>query len=92
MGWERVVCGGREKIFGFRNKNKIKVGFSLVYGDILGKIKGGSGLKGNDFNIFSVYNSCFNCLLYLGVGTNKVFEVLPEFDICFHFFLLFKVQ
>ena len=51
MGWERVVCGGREKIFGFRNKNKTKVGFYLVFGAILGKIKGGSGLKGNDFNI-----------------------------------------
>ena len=47
-GW---FVGGREKVFGFRNKNKMKVGFSLVYGDILGKIKGGSGLKGNDFNI-----------------------------------------
>ena len=41
MGWERVVCWGREKIFGFRNKNKTKVGFSLVYGDVLGTITGG---------------------------------------------------
>ena len=41
MGWERVVCGGREKIFGFRNKNKIKVGFYLLFGAILGTITGG---------------------------------------------------
>ena len=40
MGWERVVCGGREKIFSFRNKNKTKVGFSLVFGAILGTITG----------------------------------------------------
>ena len=91
MGWERVVCGGRETNFGFRNKNKTKVGFSLVYGDILGKIKGGSGLKGNDFNIFSVYNSCFNCLLYLGVGTNKVLKFYLNL-IFVSIFLLFKVQ
>ena len=55
MGWEWVVCGGREKIFGFRNKNKTKVGFSLVSGAILGIMTGGSGLKGNDFKIFSLY-------------------------------------
>ena len=45
MGWERVVCGGREKMFGYRNKNKTKVGFCLVYGAILGTMTGGSGLK-----------------------------------------------
>ena len=83
--------GGREKIFGFRNKNKTKLGFSLVYGDILGKIKGGSGLKGNDFKFFSVYNSCFNCLLYLGVGTNKVLKFYLNL-IFVSIFFLFKVQ
>ena len=36
MGWERVVCGGREKIFGFRNKNKTKVGFYLLFGGHFG--------------------------------------------------------
>ena len=41
MGWEWVVCRGREKIFGFRNKNKTKVGFSLVSGAILGIMTGG---------------------------------------------------
>ena len=55
MGWDWVVCGGREKIFGFRNKNKTKVGFYLVYGAILGIMTGGSGLNGNDFNIFTLY-------------------------------------
>ena len=41
MSWERVVCGGREKIFGFRNKNKTKVGFYLLFRAILGTITGG---------------------------------------------------
>ena len=45
MGWEWVVCGGREKIFGFRNKNKTKVGFSSVSGDILGTMTGGYWVK-----------------------------------------------
>ena len=34
-GRERVVCGGREKIFGCRNTNKTKVGFFLVSGAFL---------------------------------------------------------
>ena len=33
--------GRGEKIFGFRNKNKIKVGFYLLFGAILGTITGG---------------------------------------------------
>ena len=41
MCWEWVVCRGREKIFGFRNKNKTKVGFSLVSVAILGIMTGG---------------------------------------------------
>ena len=32
---------GEGEIFGFRNKNKIKVGFYLLFGAILGTITGG---------------------------------------------------
>ena len=35
LGRERVVCGGRGKIFGCRNTNKIKVGYFLVCGVFL---------------------------------------------------------
>ena len=48
-GLERVVCGGREEMFGCRNKNKTKVGFYLVSGAIFGQITGGRGVKGDDF-------------------------------------------
>ena len=41
MGGREWFCGGRDKMFGCRNKNKTKVGFSLVCGAFLGKIKGG---------------------------------------------------
>ena len=45
-GRERVVCGGREKIFGCRNTNKTKVGFFLVSGAFLGKNqRGGRRVK-----------------------------------------------
>ena len=39
---------------------------------------------------FLVCITHFNCLLYLGVGTNKVVKFYPEFDICFHFFYCLK--
>ena len=37
MGGRGWFCGGRDKMFGCRNKNKTKVGFSLVCGAFLGK-------------------------------------------------------
>ena len=46
--------GGRDKMFGCRNKNKTKVGFYLVCGAFLGKNQREvAGLNGSDFVVIS---------------------------------------
>ena len=54
MGGRGWFCGGRDKMFVYRNKNKTKVGFSSVCGAFFGKNERGvEGLNGSDFVVIS---------------------------------------
>ena len=55
MGWERVVCGGGRKFLVLEIKIKQRWEFIYFLGPFWGQSQVGSGLKGNDFKIFSLY-------------------------------------